>query len=186
MTTASAHDRTAVVDTVVAAFHADPAFRYFFADAGAFDQQAAAFAGYLFDRRVGRGGVWIAEGGASVAMWDPPSGNGSAPALELELPPDALGRIEVYERMVDSKLPKAPHWYLGVLATRPDRQGRGCGRAVMASGLRAAAAAGMPAYLETTNPANVDLYRRIGWEPTASVAVADLTVWIMSYPPGPG
>src|SRR4051794_6097136 len=45
-------DRERVVESVVAAFDQDPAFRYFFADASTFAEQAAAFAAYLFDKRV--------------------------------------------------------------------------------------------------------------------------------------
>ena len=49
----------------------------------------------------------------------------------------------------------------------------------MAEGLRRAAADGLPAVLETSNPANVEVYRRAGWEVVLVVPVGPLTVWIM-------
>src|SRR5258706_9433714 len=38
------------------------------------------------------------------------------------------GRFGRYQSVVHTKMPKIPHWYLGVLATRPDHWGRRLGR----------------------------------------------------------
>ncbi len=176
--------RARAIETVVAAFAADPAFRFFFQDDASFDDQAATFAGYLFDRRVLRDAVRIVDGGASVAMWDapsPPRGDSRVETPPLDLPTDTLARLDAYEAAVHPALPTSPHWYLGVLATHPNFAGRRWGRAVMAAGLRRAAADDLPAYLETTNPYNVDVYRRAGWEVTTSMGFETINVWIMSY-----
>jgi ribosomal protein S18 acetylase RimI-like enzyme len=166
---------------VVAAFAADPAFRFFFPDDGSYGDEAAAFAGYLFDRRVGQGTVWVIEGGASVAMWEPPAlVSGSAP-LPSGLSAGSMARLDAFHAAVHGALPSEPHWYLGVLATHPDHAGRRWGRAVMATGLRRTADAGVPAYLETANPRNLDIYQRAGWQVTRTVTVAALPVWIMRY-----
>lgn len=53
----------------------------------------------------------------------------------------------------------------------------------MAAGVARAAATGLPAYLETTNPDNVDLYRRAGWQLTQTVTMETLTVWVMTHGP---
>jgi hypothetical protein len=47
------------------------------------------------------------------------------------------------------------------------------------TGLRRAAADGLPAILETSNPANVEVYRRAGWEVVLVVTAERLTIWIM-------
>jgi GNAT superfamily N-acetyltransferase len=166
-------DRDQVVNTVVEAFHADPAFRYFFPDNDTYAAHAAEFTRYLFDRRVQLGSVWVALGGAVAALWDPP-----APTMDtsptrvaaLDLPADVLQRIDRYDSVVHGLLPSEPHWYLGVLATRPDHAGRRLGRWLMGAGVTTAHAQGMPACLETTNPANVELYRREGWQVLDQVA----------------
>lgn len=166
--------RDAVVATVVAAFVADPAFRFFCPDDAMYPREAAAIAGQLFDDRVERGTVWVADGGAGVAMWDGPSP-----------PPSRLrptGRFAVYDKAVHGALPPQPHWYLGVLAAHPDHRGRGLGRAAMAAGLDRAAQAGLPAVLETSNPRNVELYRGAGFDVLTHLTVEDLPVWIMSRP----
>ena len=90
-------DRDRVVETVVAAFAKDPAFRFFFTDDATFERDAAAFAAYLFDVRVDHGTVWVVDGGAAVAMWDPPAnGRGSATGT-LELPAAVLRRLDAYD-----------------------------------------------------------------------------------------
>jgi GNAT superfamily N-acetyltransferase len=174
--TAEPADRDRVVATVVAAFRADPAFGYFFPDRTTYADQAAILAGYLFDIRVGDGTVWIADDGASVAMWDGPV---VTPRPELMLPADTLSRFDHYRQVVHPAMPTDPHWYLGVLATHPDAAGRRLGRATMAAGLTAAG--DMPAYLETSNPANVALYSRAGWQIVTKVMVDELPVWLMTH-----
>jgi GNAT superfamily N-acetyltransferase len=57
-----------------------------------------------------------------------------------------------------------PHHYLSLLATDPGRRGGGVGMRLLAGTLDAVDAAGLPAYLESTNPANVDRYRSVGFE----------------------
>jgi GNAT superfamily N-acetyltransferase len=178
--------RERVIETVVAAFVSDPAFRYFFADDATFNDEATAFAGYLFDQRVNRGTVWVVEHGAAVAMWDPPR-SGDGPAGDghgnrgLDLPAGTLDRLERYDAVVDAALPATPHWYLGILATHPHHAGLGWGRLAMTAGLDRAAEVGLPAYLETTNERNVELYQRAGWRLTESAAVDDLPIWVMRH-----
>ncbi|MET8529396.1 GNAT family N-acetyltransferase [Micromonospora sp. NPDC005172] len=94
---------------------------------------------------------------------------------------DVLARVQGYDDAVHAALPTYPFWYLGVLGTHPDSAGRGWGRAVMRAGLARAAADGLPAILETSKPANVKLYRRVGWEVVGSLA-EPVPTWIMQQP----
>jgi ribosomal protein S18 acetylase RimI-like enzyme len=186
ITVATPADRELAIGSLVAAFVADPILRHLFPDDTAYPQHAAAFFGDLFDKRVSRGTVWTIEHGASVAMWDAP-GTEDEPTnggtLATQLPVDAMARVDAYNRTVHSALPSAPFWYLGVLGTHPDHAGRRWGHALMSTGLSRAAAAGLPAVLETSNPANVEVYRRAGWEVAAVVLAEPLTVWIMQQGP---
>lgn len=179
ITVAGPHDRQRIVDSLVAAFPGDPVLRFLFPDD--YRRQAAAFFGYLFDRRVSKGTVWTV-GGAATAIWEPPSG-GDDRVARADLPEDAGARMKEYDEAVHAALPGSPFWYLGVLGTRPEAAGRGWGRAVMAAGLRRAAEDGLPAYLETSRPANVEFYRRAGWEVAAEVD-APVHCWVMRRLPG--
>jgi GNAT superfamily N-acetyltransferase len=177
VTRATEADRARVVDTVVAAFRDDPAFHYFFPSKELYEEHAPVFAGHLFDARVRHGTVWVADGGAAVSMWDPPA---AIAWKQAPLPAETLARLKAYDVVVHATLPPTPFWYLGVLATHPDHAGRRLGRTVMAAGLAAATGAGLPAYLETTNPVNVELYRRAGWDVVESLTVDTLPVWVMT------
>jgi ribosomal protein S18 acetylase RimI-like enzyme len=198
---ASPAHRDRVVDTVVSAFESDPAFRYFFPDDADYRRHAGKFVGYLFAKRVSRQTVWVIDGGAAVAMWDPPAAatvdHGAlrqrqagqslvaAPAQPtLDLPAATIARITAYDSDIHAALPSGPHWYLGLLATHPDFAGRRWGRTVMNPGLERAAADRLPAYLETSNPYNVGLYRRAGWEVAGSRTAQGVKIWIMTYPVG--
>lgn len=167
--------RAAVVATVVAAFAADPAFRFFCPDDATYPRDAEVIAGGLFDARVGRGTVWVADEGAAVAMWDGP---GAPPSSHVP-----TGPFAVYEHAVAAVMPKYPRWYLGVLASHPEHRGRRLGRATMAPVLRRAAKDGLPALLETSSPGNVEVYRSVGFDVLHHLTVGeDLPVWIMHRP----
>ncbi|MFC7528631.1 GNAT family N-acetyltransferase [Actinoplanes sp. GCM10030250] len=177
ITVATIADREAVVESLVEAFPADPVLRHLFPDEETYPRHAAAFFGHLFDKRVGRRSIWTIER-AAVAIWEPPTEGGET-LPEPDLPSDALGRMKEYDDAVHEAFPGGPFWYLGVLGTHPARAGRGWGRAVMSAGLDQAAADGLPAVLETSNPGNVDFYLRSGWQ-VVSRLTAPLPIWIMT------
>jgi ribosomal protein S18 acetylase RimI-like enzyme len=180
-------DREPALGTLVAAFAADPVLRHLFPDDDTYPRYATAFFGHLFDKRVAQGTVWTIGPALSVAMWETPA-NGTAaepPAANPfdDLPADARARIDAYDDTIHGALPDHPYWYLGVLGTHPDHKGRRWGRALIADGLRRAAADGLPAVLETSNPGNVDIYRRSGFEVVREVAAGPFSIWVMERPP---
>jgi ribosomal protein S18 acetylase RimI-like enzyme len=181
ITVATPADRDRAIGSLVAAFVGDPVLRHLFPDDATYPRYAAAFFGRLFDKRVRRGTIWTVDRGSSVAMWDAP-GTADEPAdgdLADVLPADALARADAYDEAVHAALPSTPFWYLGVLGTHPELAGRRWGRAVMRAGLLRAAEDGLPAVLETSNPANVEIYRRAGWDVLSVVQARPLTIWIM-------
>ncbi|MEO0492700.1 MAG: GNAT family N-acetyltransferase [Actinomycetota bacterium] len=177
---ATADDLETLAATVVAAFDHDPAFRAFFGPGPEFGPMALAFATDLLRRRIATESVWMTGDGDALAMWDPPAGSVETPASTLELPADARARLDEYDARVHAAIIDEPHWYLGVLASHPRRRGEGLARIVAQAALDAAAAAGLPAVLETTNPDNVAMYERSGWRTTAELPdVIGLAVWIL-------
>jgi ribosomal protein S18 acetylase RimI-like enzyme len=184
ITVATGADRGRVIDSLVAAFAEDPVLRFLFPDEDSFPEYAAAFFGHLFDKRLPKGTVWTIEGGAAVAIWEPPGLENGSPAdsLAAQLPADAMLRVRAYDSAVHAVLPATPFWYLGVLGTHPDYAGRRWGHAVMTAGLRRAAQDELPAILETSKPANVEMYRRAGWEVLQSLT-DPLPIWLMQQAP---
>ena len=77
-----------------------------------------------------------------------------------------------------------PHWYLAVLGTAPEHQGRGVSAAVMDPILRRCDAAGVPAYLESSNVVNIPLYERRGFRVTGEIVLpGGPTIWPMLRQP---
>ena len=55
------------------------------------------------------------------------------------------------------------HWYVFVLGVEPSAQGHGLGRALLTPVIEEARRDGLPCYLETSAPKNVDFYRHLGF-----------------------
>jgi GNAT superfamily N-acetyltransferase len=72
---------------------------------------------------------------------------------------------------MDEWHPKEPHWYLPILAVEPLAQGKGLGSALMRHALEVADDAGVPAYLESSNPRNIPLYLRHGFEVLGEIQI---------------
>lgn len=121
------------------------------------------------------GRVWISDDLDAVAVWTTPASEGIerafadlAPELHA-LAGDRAAIAEDSEAALQPHRPTTPTWFLATVGVRPDRQGRGLGRAVIEPGLRAAEDDGQTAYLETSTETNVALYRKLGFEVTATV-----------------
>ena len=191
-----AGERDAVLATVVAAFRDDPQVRWYFPDDDVYAAGAPRFFGFLLDTRIDGGEVWVADGGAAVAMWVPPGGNLLGPDLVsgrydemvASLPEPAPRRVVAADDAVDALMPRSSHWYLGVLACHPGRRGERLGSAVVGPVLAAADRAGLPVALETASSRNVAYYTRRGFAVAAHASIrADgdppLDVWVMQREP---
>jgi ribosomal protein S18 acetylase RimI-like enzyme len=60
--------------------------------------------------------------------------------------------------------PDEPCWHLAFLAVDPAQQGKGLGSRILEHSLEACDKDRKIAYLESTNPANLSLYKRHGFE----------------------
>lgn len=69
----------------------------------------------------------------------------------------------VVEKMGNSH-PAEPHWYLPLIGVDPTQQGNGYGSALMKHALLPCDRDQKPAYLESTNPRNIPLYKRHEFE----------------------
>jgi ribosomal protein S18 acetylase RimI-like enzyme len=67
--------------------------------------------------------------------------------------------------------PDEPHWYLPVIGVDPAHQGRGYGAALMRHATERCDRDVVPAYLESSNPRNISLYLRHGFEILGTIQV---------------
>jgi GNAT superfamily N-acetyltransferase len=115
--------------------------------------------------------TWIAGDFEAVSVWIPPRGielteeeeAGIAPLLERIAGPRALDIMVLMERFDESHPTERPHYYLSLLGTHPDHRGKGIGMGLLAENLALIDTEGAPAYLESSNSANVPRYERHGF-----------------------
>jgi GNAT superfamily N-acetyltransferase len=181
------------LSTVLDAFVVDPLLRWVWPSDERYAACAPVFFGALLDLRLAAGEVWIADGGESVAMWNPPGG---LYLLDPKVPDERwaavrLGFTEVernrwatYDETLRVPEDVAPYWYLGVLATRRSRQGAGLGRAVLAPILAAADRTHLSTYLETASDANLRFYGQLGFAPVREAEMPDGPLcWLLRRDP---
>jgi len=176
---ATGSDLAAVADDLSAAFATDPMFDWFMrADA----KRDAARLG-LFKRLIGMaladGEVLRPATGGAASIWLPSESLGPSSFVdELRVIPTILAacglarlsRMAAMRAAMDKHHPmERPHAYLWFVGVRPQAQGHGVGSRLLAAGLERVDAVGLPAYLESSSPANVPLYRRYGFEVTREI-----------------
>jgi GNAT superfamily N-acetyltransferase len=133
------------------------------------------------------GTVRMTPGGEAFAVWLPPGGDELSAEQSVELEglvgdtgDPAFGRdLEaLFERFGASRQDLAPHYYLSLLATHPDHRGRGIGQALLAADLTRWDGEGVPAYLESTNPANDHRYERAGFRSIGGFQAVRDDAWV--------
>lgn len=167
------------------AFHDDPVMRWIFPD----DTQRTARLTSMFaalarhDHLPFRASEVAADGGAitGAALWDPPGRRETAWWHRLVSIPTLMGVMRdrlrfgaAVESILARERPDEPHWYLSIIGTDPAAMGRGIGTELLRSGLARCDAAGIPAYLEASDPERgVAYYERFGFRVTGKIVVPD-------------
>ncbi|MFF0465737.1 GNAT family N-acetyltransferase [Streptomyces mexicanus] len=147
----------------------------------------------LFLVRVGleHGRSWVTDDCLAVAVWTTPEHDPEPDVADIgpliaELAGDRWAAYQSAEQALAPHRPAHPVWFLATVGVEPAVQGQGRGAAVLQPGLEAADDAGIPAFLETSDPRNVRFYERLGFTVTAEVPLPDdgpLT-WCMLRAPG--
>lgn len=178
---ASSADAVEIAATLAGAFDADPLWSWAFPDDEKRPAQYEAFFGLFVESAIPNGWVWTTDQAAAVAVWTPPGKSELSeeaeaevePFLTAELGPHAGAVLQVFESF-ESACPKGQDfYYLSLLGTNPDHRGRGLGMSLLAANLAQIDAEGMPAYLESSNPANNTRYERLGFKPHAKFSTPE-------------
>lgn len=185
---AGPQDRSAGLATIVLGFGTDPFNRWLFPDAqrylAAMPAMADAFGGRAFEY----GTAHIAADFGGVALWLPPGVepdrdrllgvlfDNISEAVAADLAGVGAGMAEYHERAGSC-------WYLPLIAVDPLHQGRGIGARLMVEALRRIDMDGAPAYLESSNPRNLTLYRRHGFEVMGEIRVGSAPPMVPMFRP---
>lgn len=173
--TAGPADIDTVADDLSAAFRTDPQFCWFLRDDSRREAARLRFMKMILKEiALPTGEVTRPAAGGAAAIWIPSQALGPNSLIqELRVFPTILGatglgrigRLAAMRKVMDELHPMdRPHAYLWFLGVRPEAQGMGVGSRMLKAGLAKVDAAGLPAYLESSNEANVPLYRRYGFE----------------------
>lgn len=185
-------ERSGVVATVAAAFAEDPGWAFILGEE--YRRLAAHFVGAVFDVRVASQNVWVTDDLAAVAMWDSPGGNDAVPGYGESVwaryraiaGEDAFERLASYNDAVAAVSPADLYWYLGVLATQPERQREGLATALLTPILDEADRLGIACCLETSTVDNRRFYERRGFTQATEVVLPDgPPIWWLRRAPTP-
>lgn len=164
--TTSDQDRTVAV--IVLAFSTDPVARWTYPDSHDyityFPQIVRAFGGKAFQHATG----YYVDGFLGAALWLPPD---VAPQedemvglLQRSVSEERHQELFSVLEQMGGYHPSEPHWYLPLIGIDPTLQGKGYGSALMEHALVACDKEKRLAYLESSNPRNIPLYKRHGFE----------------------
>jgi len=116
--------------------------------------------------------IWTTDELSCAALWAPPGSWHTSlretamlvpsflrPRLFVRMPLVALG----WERLERAHPRTPPHFYLALLGTEPDAQGKGLGSAVLGGVLEQCDRDQVGAYLESSKERNIDFYARNGF-----------------------
>lgn len=159
----------------VMAFSADPVIRWLWPEPHEylhnFPEFLRGFGGGAFEA----GTACVADDFVGGTLWLPPGIQPDGDAVERVLNEtvteparsEAFGILELLGAMH----PAEPHWHLAFAGVDPTRQGRGIGAALLQYTLARIDDEHVPSYLESTNPKNLHLYERHGFEVVREIRV---------------
>ena len=191
---ATAGDRAAIAAALTRAFHDDPVMLHMLPKANRREKKMRALFVSETNRSMRVGAVHTTADGPAkgAAIWSAP-GKWKLGGLELlgQLPllfhlgvdtPRSLALLSKMEKVH----PTEPHWYLNILGTATEHQGKGIGSELIRPILEKCDEEGVPAYLESSKEANIAFYNRHGFEVTSEVQVkGGPTLWPMWRDPRP-
>jgi hypothetical protein len=174
---ATSADAPMVIDTITEAFLTDPTWSWAFPDS----VKRKRFWKICVAGALRFSWVYKTSGFETVSIWIPPNGSELLPEDEEKLPevltelagPRAAQVAELLHRFEKSHPRTQPHYYLSLLGTRNEQRGRGLGMSLLKENLARIDAERMPAYLESSNPANNHRYASVGFVPVVSFQAPD-------------
>ena len=164
----SAGEKDRARSVITLGFATDPIARWCWPDAAGYlfwmPRFVEAFSGRALDHETAD----LTPCGRAASFWLPPGVHADEQALEDliadSIPPNRRGEVDEFLGQMAAFHPATPCWHLAQIAADVTARGQGLGSALLSYGLERCDAEGAVAYLESSNPRNVPLYRRFGFE----------------------
>ncbi len=150
-------------------FIADPVMRWIYPEAYGYIESFPKLLRVLSGTAFEDGTAYAADDYSGVALWLSPGKKADEEAaielIEETVRPEIRDDLYSMLEQMDTYHPEdAPCWYLPFIGVDVARQGRGLGSALMKHALERCDEEGTQAYLESSNPANISLYERHGFQ----------------------
>lgn len=187
---ASRDEEGAVSAVIALAFATDPMARWSLREAQIYlavmPELIRAFGVAAYDSDS----AYVSDDFGGAALWLPPGVEPDFERLDhlirTNADPAILSDIDAIFEAMAHYHPEAPHWYLPLIGTDPTRQGQGIGSALMRHALARCDREGVAAYLESSNPRNIPLYQRYGFDILGTIQAGSSPVLTpMLRPPQP-
>ena len=165
---ATSDEMSRAVAAIVAAFLTDPIARFAWPSPHDYllcmPLGTREFAGASFKH----GTAYVSGDLGGAALWLPPGVHPNGEALERIFRDTAKAEhlddlLATFEKM-EQWHPKEPHWYLPMIGVEPNAQGKGLGAELMRHAVERCDQEKALSYLESSNPRNISLYLRHGFE----------------------
>lgn len=174
---ATPDEESRLTGTIVAAFLTDPPTRWLFPEPHRYFATMPTFIQGFAGAAFASGSAYYVGAYSGAALWLPPGVHPDVDALvalfKRTLPESrAKDAFALFEQM-GKYHPEEPHWYLPLIGTDPVAQARGYGSALMKHALERCDREHKLAYLESSNPRNLSLYIRHGFEILGTLRAGD-------------
>ena len=171
----SMEDKKRALSSMFMAFTSDPLARWFAPEADQYFsggiELMEAFGGKAFEN----GTAYASSGYGGVSFWFPPGVEADEDqlnkAIENLVPSDRLDDVLAVFEAMEKNHPEEECWYLPLIGVDPAYQGKGLGSVLMKHVLAIIDESGLPAYLESSNPQNISLYERHGFEVVGKIQI---------------
>jgi ribosomal protein S18 acetylase RimI-like enzyme len=185
---AASNPRRAMLDDAVSlsklfasTFMDDPLFDYMVRPGA---RRTAALETFFYEilsaRDIPQGEVWMSPDGRACVCWLKPNARRSPGGLIQKLgwlpffiKVFGLSRFTRGMAMLEAmenNHQREEHFYLTFIAVSPEYHGVGLGSRILKATLKQIDAAGMPAYVESSNPKNATFYERTGFVAQKNIA----------------
>ena len=168
ITTAASSETEHILNILVLAFSADPIERWLYPDPHEYLSNFPIFLKAFTDKAFKSDNAYYLDGYAGAALWLPPGVQlDEEPVIAaLERTVDPRKQADTFATLAQMSHyhPREPHWYLAIMGVDAAQQGQGYGSILLKHTLALCDRDHGLAYLESTNPKNIPLYERHGFE----------------------
>jgi ribosomal protein S18 acetylase RimI-like enzyme len=173
--TAMKSDEAGVIDVLKLAFAADLATRWVWPEPQKYLSNFSSFAKAFGGKAFANKSAHYVGSYSGAALWLPPNVHPDVDQLNALLQSSGSDEAKkngpkIFERM-SGYHPHEPHWYLPLLGVDPIHHGKGLGSALLQHALVMCDQDNKFAYLESSNPKNISLYERHGFELLGTIQI---------------